>query len=207
MADALTNLAVTTELEAVNTMLRAVGDAPISDIEEPGLLNAVNAKETLRRVSRSVQLEKWNFNTEYDYPLSVNGDGKIPLGSDMLSVDTYGVDNNRDVTRRGGFLYDKDNHTFTFTAAVKAKVTFFLSFEDIPESARNYITILAAMEHQSNDIGQDATFKFGFDRSDELRARVILEEDDGDEGDHNVLTDNLDTFMILDRNVRGGSIL
>jgi hypothetical protein len=48
-------LTPTTELEAVNVLLGAIGEAPISDLEALGNLYASQARDTLRAVSREVK--------------------------------------------------------------------------------------------------------------------------------------------------------
>ncbi len=204
MADATSELAVTTELEAVNTMLRAVGESPISDLEAPQLVTAVNAKSILRRVSREVQTQGWHFNTEKNFPFATDQDGKIPVGDNVIRIDTWGVDGSRSVTRRGAFLYDLTDHTFVFTASLKCVVTFVLSFEDIPEPARNYITIKAAREFQNSDIGQDG-LQFGFSDSDEFVAMASLKDFEGEHADYNILTGSYDVYRTLDRNAGAGS--
>ena len=204
MANATSNLAVTTELEAINTMLRAVGESPISDLDEPQLVTAVNAKSTLRRVSRAVQTRGWHFNTEKQFPFARDTDSKIPVGANVVRIDTDGPDRAKSVARRGKFLYDLDEHTFVFTADVKCEVTFVLSFEDIPEAARNFITVAAAREFQASDIGQDG-LQFGFDEADEFLALAVLQEFEGEHGDYNILTGNNDVYRTLQRTAGAGS--
>ena len=57
------NKAVSTELDAVNQILSAVGQAPVTtlDLQNPEVYTTL---QTLRNVSREVQSEGWNFNTE-----------------------------------------------------------------------------------------------------------------------------------------------
>lgn len=199
---ATTNLVVTDELEAVNTMLRAIGEAPISDLDEPQLLSAVNAKNTLRRVSREMQTTGWVFNTEFAVTMSVDGDSKIPVGNNVLMIDSFGQDCHKQVTRRGGFLYDLENHTFIFGGSVNAEVVYFLSFTDLPEAARNFITVKAAREFQASDIGVDVA-KFGFNEEDEVRARALLRRFEGKTGDTNILTGSHSVNRIIDRRLTG----
>ncbi len=206
MADATSNLAVTTELEAINTMLRAVGESPISDPDEPQLVTAVNAKSTLRRVSREVQTRGWHFNTESDFPYARDGNSKIPVGDDVARIDTWGSDRRKSVARRGKFLYDLDEHTFVFTADLKCEVTFVLSIEDIPEAARNYITVKAAREFQLSDVGSDG-LQFGFDEAAEFGALALLQEFEAEHGDYNLLTGSYDVYRSLDRVHGAGAIV
>lgn len=62
----------TTELEAVNTMLRAIGESPIADLDtaEPIDTQIALAVDVLRDVMREVQLYGWRFNTELQYRIA-----------------------------------------------------------------------------------------------------------------------------------------
>ena len=61
--------AATTELEAVNTMLAVLGEAPVNSITGTLPLDASLAKTTLSEINREVQSAGWHFNTFYDYTL------------------------------------------------------------------------------------------------------------------------------------------
>ena len=134
----------------------------------------------------------------------MNGDGKIPIGSDVLRVDGSHEDANKRYVRRGNFLRNMTDHTFIFTDNVKA------TRDDVvqqlraggsvlaAEAARNYITIRAARQFAASDVAAEDG-AMGFKSSDEARALVLLEEAEGDTGDHNVLTGTYDRFQIIDR--------
>ncbi len=202
MGSATDNLVLSTETEAVNAMLGAVGEAPIADVTTTTLLQAINAGRVLRRVSRQVQTEAWEFNTEWDVELAVNGDNKIPIGGEILRVDATGVDAARRLVRRGAFMRDMDDHTDLFTSSIRVKTVTFLSFEDIPQSARDYISIKAAREFQGTDIAaRDGDL--GFTADSEARARLILQEEEGDAGNYNILTNTLDRYRIISRTGMG----
>ena len=67
----ITKLNATTELEAVNAMLAALGEAPIADFDGGVSLPDVQiALNTLRDAVREVQSMGWKFNTEFGYQLS-----------------------------------------------------------------------------------------------------------------------------------------
>ena len=51
-----------TELEAINRMLSAIGQAPVTTVEETNPDVAI-CKRTLYQVSQEVQSEGWTFNT------------------------------------------------------------------------------------------------------------------------------------------------
>ena len=59
------SLAGTTELEAVNTMLSMIGEAPVNSLTGTLPLDATIAKNTLTEISREVQAAGWHYNTEF----------------------------------------------------------------------------------------------------------------------------------------------
>lgn len=67
-----TNLTPTTELQAVNQMLSAIGEAPVDSItgSQPDL---AMAKNHLRETLKEIQLEGWRYNLERDLQLAPDG--------------------------------------------------------------------------------------------------------------------------------------
>jgi hypothetical protein len=179
----------TTELEAVNTMLRAISESPTSSLDIDVGVDVITAKATLASISRQVQSEGWLFNTEHDYPLPMTVDGEIPVPTNALTVDV----NRRkypflDPVLRGNRIYDRENHTYKFEQPLEARIIFLLPFSDMPETARSYVTIRAARVFQDDSLGSDALHKFKL--RDELMARVHLLEDQSEDADLNFITDD-----------------
>lgn len=63
----INNIVPTTELEAVNAMLAAIGEAPIADVDNATQADVEIAVNTLRNVTREVLSMGWRFNTEFGY--------------------------------------------------------------------------------------------------------------------------------------------
>ena len=95
------------ELPALNQILAAVGQAPVTtlDTTNPDVAIAYN---TLLQVSREVQAEGWTFNKEFNYPLTTNADKHILYPSNALQMDLteYGPTRNsnrsKNIVRRVG---------------------------------------------------------------------------------------------------------
>jgi hypothetical protein len=189
----------TTELEAVNECLENIGQAPVSTISGDLGVDTQIALNFVRKVNRALQSQGWHWNTEKDYTLSPNGDGDILLPSNTLSVDSTGTDKDRDVVQRGQRLYDRDNHTFTFTKPIKVELTVGLSFEDLPETARRYIALRAARLFQ-NRIEGTADRE---DSEDEMFALADLKADQLRVSDANMLTGSQGMRFTLSRHVFG----
>tara|TARA_R100001509_G_scaffold74845_1_gene41851 strand:+ start:2309 stop:2923 length:615 start_codon:yes stop_codon:yes gene_type:complete len=193
-------IARTTELQAVNTMLSAVGEPPINNLEGQKNADAAIAKNILDEVSSEVQTHGWHFNTQLKVELSPNSSSEITLDDNVVRVDTAvttnGLIDDRDIVQRGGKLFDRTNNTSTFTKSVKATVIYLLNWDDIPEPARRYITVRAARIFQDRMVGSQAHHSFS--REDEVRARALLREFEMDTGDYSIF-DNYDTFNIVAR--------
>ena len=180
-------VAATTELECINIMLAAIGEAPINTLTGTLPVDAVTAQKTLAEINKDVQNEGWSFNQEFNVKLTRDGNNQIALGTDMLKVDANVFDHPTiDVIQRGLKMYDRKNNTFVFDTDLTCNVTYFRNFDEIPESARRYINIRAARVFVDRLVGDDGLRTYT--AQDEARARANLMENDMDNADHNVLS-------------------
>lgn len=60
----------TTELEAVNTILSTIGEAPLNTLTGSLPVDGTIAKNVLSEVAREVQSQGWHFNTHNKVTLS-----------------------------------------------------------------------------------------------------------------------------------------
>lgn len=182
-------------------MLSCIGEAPINDLDVTGLLDVDNARAVLDETSRTVQDnggEGWHFNSETNYPLVRNIDGKIAVPPSALKIDTTArFQYSYDVVQRGDFLYNKKTRSDVFDQDIEVDVVWLFSFEQLPEAARRYIMIRAARVFQARQLGSDTQHKFS--EADELQALSGIKSYEGDTADHNFLTDSVSVAMILDR--------
>ena len=142
---ATTTIDIDTELSAVNSILGAIGQAPLTTLnfDNPEVAIVYNL---LRDANVDTQAEGWHFNTEKHVKFAINTDGKIPIGNDILSMDLHDNQARRtyDLVRRNGFLYDKQDHTDVFTSDLDLDVVRLYNFEDLPIVFRRYITYRAS---------------------------------------------------------------
>ena len=174
-----------TELDAVNILLAAVGEAAVSSLETATTVDDTKAKNLIYNINREVQQKGWHFNTEWDVVLSLDSDSRIPLGTSVLSV--YSPTKLTTIRGREGspFLYDLDNNTFIWTTSINDAVTItLLDFEDIPQTARQYITTKAARVFQEEIIGQVSAETVN--RQEEAEAYADLLDDEGERSGFNV---------------------
>ena len=180
-------VAATTELECINIMLAAIGEAPINTLTGTLPVDAVTAQRTLAEINKDVQNEGWSFNQEFNVKLTRDGTNQIALGTDMLKVDANVFDHPTiDVIQRGLKMYDRKNNTYVFDTDLTCNITYFRNFDEIPESARRYINIRAARVFVDRLVGDDGLRTYT--AQDEARARANLMENDMDNAAHNVLS-------------------
>ena len=178
--------AVSTELDAVNQILSSVGQAPVTtlDLQNPEVFITVN---TLREISKQVQLEGWTFNTERKYPMVRNAaTNEISVPSNVLSID--GNDpthrNKYDLVVRNGKLYDRLNNTYTFTEDVKVDVLWYFDFQYLPPAVQSFITAKAARLSAIKMVG-DRELNVLLEEQ-EAMCRATLIEDECNSGDYSM---------------------
>jgi hypothetical protein len=191
------NQTPTTELEAVNQMLAGIGESPISNLANSGIADAAIARQTLRNVSREVQSKGWHWNTDRGRTLTPSiPDGFLLVPLNTMKADTVGIDARVNVVLRGSKLYDVEKHTYTFTEPVKVDIVSFLAFDELPEPARNLITLRAVRRFQMNSVG--STELETPQRRDEIMAMADLMHDEAESADYNLL-DHYPVAGVLNR--------
>ena len=145
---ASTTVDTDTELSAVNSILGAIGQAPVTSLvfDNPEISLIYNL---LRDANVDVQSEGWHFNTEKHVTYTPDATtGKIAIGNDILKMDvTDGwVERKYDVVKRGGYLYDKFDHTDDWSdhTDILLDITRLISFNDLPQVFKRYITYRAS---------------------------------------------------------------
>ena len=190
-------LTPTAKLEAINELLEAIGEAPVNAEADTGLVEADLAATRLDKVSRQVQKRGWHWNTLVDFELVPDTEDNINLPGSTMKVDTTGKSACKDYVQRGLRLYDKENNTFTITDPVRVDIVLLLDFEELPESARDYITMRAARKFQERLFG--STELSQLDKDDEQKAWFDLLDAESDAADYNMLRDNMSVFRIINR--------
>jgi hypothetical protein len=180
-----------TELQAVNLLLSAIGEAAVSSLETATTVEVTQAKNLLSNVNRAAQQKGWHFNTEWDVVLTRDSDDRIPLSESILSV--YQPGQLMTIRGRSGsmYAYDLDNNTFTWTKNLNNAVTItLLDFIDSPNTFRQYVTTRAARIFQEEIIGQVSAETVN--RQEEAEAYADLLDDDAERAGLNVAYGTLD---------------
>lgn len=178
-------LTPTTELEAVNILLGTVLEAPVNTLLGVTSSDAQRAKTVLAEISREIQQDGYNFNSEKGYSLAPDAfSGEIPLPLNCLNVDSVQQDAGLDVVARGKRLYDRTNHTYRFDRSITVDMTVLLPFDELPEAVRRYVTIRAARVFQKRTLGDGQLD--AFTAQEEASAWRSFRRVVGRNSDHNI---------------------
>lgn len=122
------------ELAGVNRILVSAQLPTVTTLSSPDRLVAkaqqILEDTTLRELERG-----WDFNTDYDYTLSPTASEFIVPTTPwaVLALHVRRENTSKDITVRDGKLWDKTNHTATFTeATMKADITWSIDFDNAP---------------------------------------------------------------------------
>ena len=191
-------VAATTELEAINIMLAAIGEAPVNSLTGQVPVDVRIAQSTLIEVNKRIQSEGWSFNTEIDVTLVRNQTTKqIELSTDILRIDANIHQHPTiDPIQRGLKLYDRLNNRYEFEEDLICTVVYFRPFTELTEPARSYINIKAARVFVDRLVSDDGLRTYT--EQDETRARAILMETDLSNGDHNILRGDPSLTSVFD---------
>lgn len=179
-------LTASTELEAVNFLLLSIGEQPINDLYVTGVSEVSIARSLIHQVSRQVQANGMSFNTEYSYRLPLSTEKEIIVPSNTLKVDA--TDTSRNIVRRGNRLYDIDNHSFSFEESIDVDIVFFIEFDNLPQTVRDYVITKSARMFQSKVVGSQALYAFS--ESDEQQTYITMMRAENDSQDLNILTNS-----------------
>jgi len=188
----------TTELEAVNTMLSTIGEAPLSSLSGVLPVDGTIAKNVLDEICREVQSQGWHYNTHYKATLSRDNTNKIPVANNVLRVelDPYKYSKaSYDIVQRNNYLYNLAENTDTFDRDFEdVTIVYLLNFPDITEQCKRYITIRSARVFHDRTLGATTLHKFS--KEDELRALAVAKQSEASTGDYTIFDDPLFAYTV-----------
>ena len=187
---------VSTELDAVNSILMSVGESPVNTLTVQSPEVAI-AQATLRQVCREVQAEGWKFNTETEYPITLDTNDQCIVPNNVLQIDINHFKhlNDYDVIRKDDNgvtkLYDLIKHQFEFENTSEDKlycdIIWMIDFENIPQVFKDYITIRASRIASNRMVNNPQAAELI--ANDETLARALVLEYDTNQGDYNIFND------------------
>ena len=192
---AATTIDTDTELSAVNAILGAIGQSPITQLKDPTTGTVTNANpevqfiyNLLRDANVDVQAEGWHFNIEKHVTYTPDSaTGKIAISNDVLKMDVTEGWRKRsyDVVKRGGYLYDKYDHTDDWSdhTEINLDIIKLFSYEDLPPVFKRYITYRASRMAATQLVANPQLVKLLGQQ--EALARSTCTEYECNQGDHN----------------------
>ena len=182
------------DLSAVNSILGAIGQAPVTKLEfdNPEISLVYNL---LQECTVDVQTEGWQFNTEENRYFPLNTSNEIVIDPNILraslSQDRVIKQNSFNVTIREGKLYNIDLHTFDFEGweamrpvkngsrwtyqkapGVCLDVVNLMDFDDLPAVAQRYVTYCAAQRAATQLVSNNELNQMIKEQTGILRAQM-----------------------------------
>lgn len=180
-----------TKLGAVNIILNAIGESPVSSLTS-GLPDAEEAEAKLDATALEVLAKGWHQNLERGISLTRRNDGQIIIPDYYLRVDTVDRDQEINVTIReqGGRrkLFDLGNHSFVFKRDLICNVIVSIEFEALNFEMQNYIALRAARKFQESVMGSVQLDSFATRQEQEAYAALLDAEAENE--DNNILRDS-----------------
>ena len=182
-----------TELDAVNSILMSVGESPVNtlSVQSP---EVVIAQKTLQQVCREILAEGWKFNTETQYPITLDANDHAIIPANVLQIDLnrFRHPDAYDTVRKSDSgtmkLYDLHEHSFKFENSTGGKIyvdiIWMIEFGDIPQVFRDYITVRAARIASNRMVNNPEAAELI--AQDEAQARATALEYDTNQGDYNI---------------------
>ena len=187
---------MTTKLEAINTMLSCIGQAPLNTLSGTKSSFTISAEKILDDEVKKIQIVGWDFNSEDNYELHPDVNNIISVPKNLVMVKFPTIYKNRYVVRQGK-LYDKFEHTYEIPHTLRCSVVWAFPFDEIPEVFKEYATMSASYKFVKRELGADKVSQFT--QEDLIEARVALEQHELEIGEYTMIPDmyngNIRSFL------------
>lgn len=168
-----------TELQAVNQMLRSIGEQPVQQLDG-SQIDSEQAYQVLLEESRRIQSMGWHCNTRRGVTLTADDNNQFIVSANILSVDTVNPDSprrtaspnyssiyNTSVRRNSSddnyVLYDIDNDTDTWANGpdtLTVDIIEYLEYDNLSPLLQIYIYKSAAHIYQKTSMQSQVLFQF-----------------------------------------------
>jgi len=183
-----------TELEAVNTLLSVIGEAPIESfttVDTNEVSDSALARRTLGEVTRDVQAEGWSWNTDQHVEFALTNDKGFVVPANALRVRfARGRRPMGELVMRGRRVWDRARQSYEFDepSLTAEEVVLDLPWDELPHAAQQYIVIRSARIYASRFINSSVIFSYTV--QDEEHARGMLMRDEETREQSNMLWNN-----------------
>jgi len=179
-------LTKTNKLQAINTMLSAIGEPPVNSLAAQRA-DSLIAQTILDETTRDILSYGWQFNTDENVVMTPETTtGFIYISDSIVRVDIASTDDTvaLEVVIRGNRLYNRLTSSYAFTEALTTTQVTLLDFDEMPEIAKRYVTIRSARIFQDRVVGSSTLH--GFEMQDEVAALARLTEYENEVGDYSI---------------------
>ena len=179
-------LTKTNKLQAINTMLSAIGEPPVNSLAAQRA-DSLIALTILDETTRDILSYGWQFNTDENVVMTPETTtGFLYISDSIVRVDIAYTDDTvaLEVVIRGNRLYNRLTSSYAFTEALTTTQVTLLDFDEMPEIAKRYITIRAARIFQDRVVGSSTLH--AFEMQDEITALARLTEYENEVGDYSI---------------------
>lgn len=192
---------LSTELKAVNVLLAGMGETPVESLEAVQSGLAQTAINALEETSRSLQAKGWYWNSEEDYPLSPASDNYVYTPLNTIRVSRAYHSGGDQVVQRGDRIYNRTDRTYEFpqNETVKVDIVLFLSWDELPETAKQAVIYVAQRRLQMRELTSTAIDAAIED--DLQNAIATLQQHEDEQGPANIIRDSLD-LSVRDAEIR-----
>lgn len=150
----MSNLPFTGELDAINEMLAAIGEAPVETLDDENNVDVANARRILNKINRQIQSRVWTFNLEEGATLTPDVATKlIPYSPDYLSLMNNGGASV--YVNRQGWVYDKSSNSDEFDGPIAVDIVRLKDYNEMPECFRSWIVARASRQFNSRFFGAE----------------------------------------------------
>lgn len=190
------SLSSSTELDAINDILSAIGEPPVSSLDAEANADVANARRILANQNRRVQSKGWTFNIELDTTLTPDVFSQMInyLPTFLKVTSTSGTTN---YIKRGEFVYDTTNKTDLFESSIQVNLVMLRDYDEMPWCFRDLIVAKAARQFNMRFFGDDSVeAKLA---QEEAEAQQNCMEYELDYGNYNMLDGDAFTGGLLSR--------
>ena len=171
----------------------SVGESPVNTLSVQSPEVAI-AQKTLQQVCREILAEGWKFNTETQYPITLDSNNECIIPNNVLQIDLNrfrhpdAFDTIRKTHNGVQKLYDLHDHTFEFTNTsgnkIYVDVVWMIDYNDIPQVFQDYITVRASRIASNRMVNNPQAAELI--SADEAQSRAVALEYDTVQGDYNI---------------------
>lgn len=158
-----------TELEIVNSMLRAVNNSPVQSLEENISPDAQSARLLLDDVRKSILAKNWLSNSD---TITIVPDIQhlCKLPDNILKA----TPRPKGIVDRGGKLYNKYTTSYDMFNPVQVEVLFDLPLSEIPNDLAEYIMAEAMYQYYRTYGGDRDLTEFYYQGAMAAKASALM---------------------------------